>query len=102
LFTEGRERVFGAPTSIQTTVKSPYTENYNKYRTGQAELNSTTCRDAKGEILATVQSSSAARISRQSVVIKHGKYYVESNSLREPVNVVIVMKAMSMYETYSQ
>lgn len=52
-------------------------------------------RDQKG-LLASVQSSTAERKSRSSIVMKHGKFYLAHNSLEAGINVAIVLRAMGV------
>ncbi|KAA8496235.1 DNA-directed RNA polymerase III subunit RPC2 [Porphyridium purpureum] len=52
--------------------------------------------DSKGELCASVQSSTHERKSRTMLVVKHGRFYLRHNSLSEDVPVIILFKAMGM------
>ncbi|KAL3911671.1 MAG: hypothetical protein SGARI_001534, partial [Bacillariaceae sp.] len=52
--------------------------------------------DAKGEICASITSSTHERKSKAYILMKHGKVYLKNNTLGEDVPIAIVLKAMGV------
>ena len=52
--------------------------------------------DEKGQVAASVTSSTHERKSRTSIVVKQGRFYLKHNTLAEDCPLVVVFKAMGM------
>lgn len=52
--------------------------------------------DAKGEICASITSSTHERKSKAYILMKHGKVYMKNNTLGDDVPIAIVLKAMGI------
>ena len=52
--------------------------------------------DAKGEIGASVTSSTHERKSKTNIVVKHGKFYLRHNTFADDIPIMIVLKAMGL------
>jgi len=50
--------------------------------------------DGKGNIGASITSSTHERISRTNIIVKHNKFYLKHNTFSEDIPIVVVLKAM--------
>ncbi|MGK3733182.1 MAG: DNA-directed RNA polymerase III subunit RPC2 [Bacillariaceae sp.] len=53
-------------------------------------------KDSKGEICASITSSTHERKSKAYIAMKHGKVYLKNNTLGEDIPIAIVLKAMGI------